>query len=347
MDFGLHVPAMGPDSDDIDHIRDFAVTAEAVGFRSLWCGDHVVIPAAYESQHVTNSRGRYHWSHQDNFIEQITLLSFIAGVTRRIDIGTSIFVLPQRNPVVAAKQLASLEHLSEGRLHVGLGVGWLQEEYDVLGVPFKERGRRFDEHLALLERVMSGDDVTFDGAYTRIKIPMGFQPTPGPARRLPFYIASGGKGRVSDAALRRLVKVAGFMTAHEPPDVVADVHENQLQPAWQAAGRTDELKIVARAPIDLDASSTSLIELFHRYESAGVTTFVLDNRTIDTRDGRPAPLRHRFARFIDEILPEFPPHQEENVDEGRRTLGPERSPASQVHLTANRDEVPACTAIVE
>ncbi len=131
------------------------------------------------------------------FLEPIVTLTWAAAFTQRVRLGTSVLVLPMRHPLPLAKELASLQCLSEGRLILGAGVGWLEAEFAALGVPFRERGRRMDESLALLRALWSEDPVSFEGRHIAAEIrEMRMLPQPSPP--IPIWIGGG-----SEAAIRR------------------------------------------------------------------------------------------------------------------------------------------------
>ena len=145
------------------------------------------------------------------------LASWAAALTKRIGIGTTVLVLPYRHPLHLAKELASLDLLSGGRLTVGVGAGWPEPEFEALGVPFRERGRRTDESLEVLRACWEQDPVEYQGKTFRLK---GLRALPQPARRIPIWV-----GGSSDAALRRAVRVGDgwhgtFMKPHETKPIL-------------------------------------------------------------------------------------------------------------------------------
>ena len=131
------------------------------------------------------------------FYDPVVTLSYVAAVTERVRLGTTVLVLPMRHPLPLAKELATLHNLSDGRLILGAGVGWLEPEFAALGVPFKERGRRMDEGIAMMRAVWTQDPVTFEAKYIPAKI-VDMTMTPLPISHIPLWI-----GGSSDAALKR------------------------------------------------------------------------------------------------------------------------------------------------
>lgn len=137
--------------------------AEAAGFDSVWTFEHVVVPVAYESRYPYAKGGRAPGLEEVDLPDPLIWLSWVGAHTTDLLLGTGILILPQRNPVVLAKSVASLDHMSGGRVRLGIGVGWLQEEFEAIGVPFERRGQRTDEYIGAMRALWSQDDATFQG----------------------------------------------------------------------------------------------------------------------------------------------------------------------------------------
>lgn len=147
--------------------RQLAVRAEQLGFESLWTVEHVVVPSGYESKYPYDRSGKMAGGAEEfDLPDPLIWLTYVAAVTERIKLGTGILILPQRNPLVVAKEVATLDALSGGRVILGTGVGWLREEFEALGVPFDDRGRRHDDYVAALRALWTGDKTTFSSTYT-------------------------------------------------------------------------------------------------------------------------------------------------------------------------------------
>ena len=168
-------------------IGKVAQTAEAVGFDSLWVSDHVLVP---------DSRPRYGY-----FADALTTLAWVGAMTSRIALGTSVLVIPYRHALVLAKQLATLDMLVEGRLILGVAAGWMDEEFELLGLDFAARGRHLDESLAVMQTLWTEPKPRFDGEFYRFSDVI-FEPRPHRPEGIPIWV--GGHGRV---ALRRAVRL--------------------------------------------------------------------------------------------------------------------------------------------
>jgi probable F420-dependent oxidoreductase len=188
MHYGIHLPHAGEQATPA-LIRRFAIHAEELGLDDVWVSEHIIVP-------------RDKFPRSPLFYDPVLSLTWAAAVTSRVRLGTSVLVLPMRHPLPLAKELATLQNLSEGRLILGAGVGWLEAEFAALGVPFKERGRRLDEGLAMMQAVWTEDPVSFDSR-TIPAVIEGLTMTPMPTTRIPLWL-----GGSSDAALRRTVRVA-------------------------------------------------------------------------------------------------------------------------------------------
>ncbi len=186
MKFGIGLPNFGRET-TWDDIRRVARAAEELGFDSVWTTDHVIVPQADAEPYGT-------------IYESLITLALVAGVTTRIKLGASILVLPQRNPVLAAKQVATLDAATEGRVVLGVAVGWNETEYKNLGADFKNRGKRLDEAIDLLRTLFASEDATFHGDYTTLDHAV-FAPLPA-QKLIPIWIGGNGEPALVRAARR-------------------------------------------------------------------------------------------------------------------------------------------------
>src|SRR4029077_17716240 len=149
---GIHLPHIGRKAGP-DAIRRAAMQAEQLGFADVWVSEHIIVPrdAPYPPSAI--------------FWDPVLTLTWAAACTSRVGLGTSVLVLPMRHPLPLAKELATLQNLSGGRLILGAGVGWMEAEWEALGVRFRERGRRMDEGIAMMRTVWTEAPVTFEAKY--------------------------------------------------------------------------------------------------------------------------------------------------------------------------------------
>lgn len=164
MQVGVHVPQVGKSAKP-GIIAPFAQAADEAGFASLWVFDHVVLQRDQESKYPYSPDGKMGFAPTNDFIEPLTLLTYLAGITSNVRLGSSVLVLPMRQPVLHAKILASIDHLSRGRVILGGGVGWWKQEFEVLDVPWEQRGKRTDEWLQLVRALWTEDFVDFRGDF--------------------------------------------------------------------------------------------------------------------------------------------------------------------------------------
>ena len=160
MEFGCHLPMFGPIATR-HNVLTFARRMEALGYDSLWASDHIVFPYTIRSRYPYSETGKFPLPPTANFLEPLTTLALIAGVTERVKLGTTILVLPHRHPVLAAKILATLDHLSGGRVILGAGVGWMEEEITLLGAPFSKRGAWSDEAIRIMRTCWSQEKSSY------------------------------------------------------------------------------------------------------------------------------------------------------------------------------------------
>jgi probable F420-dependent oxidoreductase len=231
---------------------------EDAGFESAWTGEHVVAIDPQEPPSPVPP--------DFPMLDTVASLSFAAGVTSRLKLGSGIILLAQRNPVVLAKELASLDVLSGGRLLFGVGVGYVKREFDVIGVPYEERGARVSEHIEAIRTLWTQDRPDFDGRFTRIH---GVQSKPLPVQKPHPPIIVGG---MSDVAYRRAVRQGdGWYGFNQTEESTAASVEG-LRRAAVALGMEDrlgalEISVTPNGPVDRDR--------LRRFEDLGVSRLIL------------------------------------------------------------------------
>ncbi len=202
MKYGFTLPGRGHLATP-ERLGIIARKGEEFGFDTLLTGDHILVPKNISSVYPYTEGGEFPGSGSGESMEQITLLSYIAGQTSKIRLVTSVLIVPHRNPLIAAKSLATLDLLSGGRLVVGVGVGWMREEFQALGLPpFEERGAVTDEYIRAFKVLWTEDDPHFEGKYISFD-DISFLPKPVQKPHPPIWV--GGESR---PALRRTAELA-------------------------------------------------------------------------------------------------------------------------------------------
>lgn len=257
---------------------ELARAAEDVGFHSIWAVEHAVVPVEYASTYPYDEGGRlFKGASQLDHSDPLIWLAFAAAATTKIRLATGILILPQRNPLIAAKEIASLDRLSDGRLDLGIGVGWLREEFDALGVPFEARGARTDEYLRALRVLWSETEAEFHGEFVDFA-PVYCQPKP---TQQPIPILVGGH---SDRAARRAGELGDvFFPAERPVETLTSLHSLVKEYA-EKAGRDP-------SRIELWTSSTGDRDHLDQLVEAGVTQVMVPARP-------PEQLGDRYSQLI-------------------------------------------------
>ena len=312
MNFGFSLPGRGPLAKP-DVLLKLALKAEQLGYSSLFVTDHVVLPTMIKSAYPYHPSGQFLGGANQPYLEPLTLMTYLAAGTRKIRLGTSVLVIPYRNPVVTAKMLATLDVLSGGRIILGAGVGWLQEEFVALGArPFGERGKVTDEYLRLMRECWTKEQLHFNGTYYRVS-DVVFLPKPVQKPAIPIWI-----GGHTDGALRRAgelgdgwhpigLRPPAWLHPPEYAEKVKQVH------AWASrAGRNPkEITLTFRAPMEVwpkrakppagdrplfRGTAEQVVADIREYQVLGVTHFVFDFTTTD-----PKAIIANMERFAEEV----------------------------------------------
>ena len=225
----------------VDHASAMEVcrTAEAVGFESLWGGEHVILPSRIDSKYPYTADGKIPAQPDTPIPDPLIWLAFAAAAAPTMRLGTCILIVPQRNPLVLAKELATLDQLSGGRVELGLGVGWLKEEFAALGIPWERRGARNDEYIAAMRSLWAGPHAEFHGEFVDFE-PVTCSPRPVQAS-IPILV-----GGDTDAAINRAVRLAdGYFPGEGKVDRLEELI-TRLRRAAEDAGRDpDSIEINA------------------------------------------------------------------------------------------------------
>jgi probable F420-dependent oxidoreductase len=218
--------------------------AEQAGLESLWTVEHVVVPAGYESTYPYNRSGRMAGGEDSPIPDPLIWMSWVAAKTERIKVSTGMLILPQRSPLITAKELATLDVLSQGRVMLGVGIGWLREEFECIGVPFKGRGRRTEEYVEAMRVLWADDQPTYHGEtvnFTDARMwPKPLQ------RRIPMHF-----GGHTEVAARRAGRFAdGFFPGRSRPDEVGPLLQIMRDEAEKAGRDPGAIELTLGAPPD-------------------------------------------------------------------------------------------------
>ena len=235
MRFGVCLPQYGRDV-SVDELRTTAQRAEVLGFDSVWVSDHVVTP-----EHLQGSMG-------PTFYDAFVTLSFAAAFTHRVRLGTTVIVVPYRNPLVTAKMLATLDVLSQGRVIFGVGAGGAPDEFRALGVPSNRRGSITDEYLSVMIALWTEDPTSFEGRYFSFE-GVRFAPKPMQVPHPPIWV--GGR---SDAALRRAVGCQAWHPTAMPLPALKE-RMSELRRLAVEAGRQEGPAMTVHQGIRLSADA--------------------------------------------------------------------------------------------
>ena len=294
MEFGVCLPQYGREV-SLDDLRAVASDAESLGFGSVWVSDHVVTP-----EHLRNSIGPV-------FFDAFVVLSHVSALTKRVRLGTTVMVAPYRNPLVAAKMIATLDSLSRGRIILGIGAGGAPDEFAALGVPESQRGIRTDECLSAMIELWSNDPSSFRGRYVSFE-GVRFAPKPKQKPHPPIWV--GGR---SDAALRRAVR---FGQAWHPTQMPLDALRERM--AWLAefsamAGRDIPPATTIHQSVSFEADGSPSVERrlgrgspaqvaqdMAAYAAMGIPVLVCNFRGQDTD-----AVRRAMDTFARQVLPQL------------------------------------------
>ncbi len=284
MKFGVFLPSHGP-AKSPQAVKQVAQAAEQAGFDSLWAADHVLVHQRFSDFCL---------------IETFVTLGYVAAITDTVTLGTTVLVLPQRDPILAAKQAAAVDQYSNGRLILGIGVGWMEDEYRYLRTDFTRRGRMMDEWIDVMRVLWSEEQPSFQGEWINFE-ESAFEPKPAQVGGPPLTI-----GGLSDAAIRRAAtKASGWHPIQiEPEEVAAGVAKLR---AW-AGGEPRTVIFHARTELGdqadpevsiLGGSMSEISDRIGRYAEAGVEHMLFDFNTTPTADA----IQDQMEKIAAEVFP--------------------------------------------
>jgi len=284
MKFGLMFVNAGPFS--YPHLFEGLVrTAEEIGIESLWTVEHVVVPVGYESEYPYSETGKMPGPESMPIPDPLLPLAYAAALTKTIRLGTGVMILPQRHPAYVAKQVATLDVLSGGRALLGIGSGWLKEEFDVLGVPFHERGKRTDESIRAIRSLWQDEPQAFDGKFYRWG---AVESHPKPVQRPGVPIIVGGH---SAAAARRAARCGdGFFPGRGDLSTLQSLLSVLREECTRLGRDIAEIEITAGTlGTDVDA--------VRRFADLGVSRMIIAPPAFDL-DG----IRLGLERFAEQVM---------------------------------------------
>ena len=291
------------------HLLRFAQTSEALGFDAIWTSDHIVVPTNVQSFYPYHPEGQMPFVPSEPYWEPLVVLTYLAAVTQRVRLGTSVLILPYRNPIFMAKALATLDVLSQGRITLGVGVGWMEEEFKALGLDtYARRGAYSDECLRIFRTLWTEADPVFDGEFHQFAN-LKCEPKPVQAGGIPIWV-----GGHTPQAIRRAARLGdGWQPivqrppADLPPEELrvkiaalhelAEAHGRQPQSIALALGAAVQFSDGPRAGY-FRGSVAQIVEGIQQYQEIGVQDF-----RFDFPSASPEGTLQAMERFAAEVRP--------------------------------------------
>ena len=311
MKFGFYLPNQGPTARP-DPLAEIARRGDRLGYDSMVVGDHILVPKSIDSPYPYTVGGEFPSAGSGEFLEQLTVLTFLAGITENIRLVPSVMIVPYRNPLLTAKMLATLDVLSKGRLTLGVGVGWMEEEFQALDTPpFAERGAVTDEYLQAFKELWTSDSPTFEGKYCRFSN-ISLLPRPVQKPHPPIWV--GGQSR---RAMRRAATlgngwhpVGAIPAAPLEPEQLAQDLVSLRRYAEQAQRDPSEIDVAMKAPLydpqladgperrRFSGEPEQVLQDIQTYEDVGVNHIIFDIRSPDLNE-----TTDRMAWFAEVVMP--------------------------------------------
>jgi len=311
--FGTSLPSRGEMAGP-EQLRNVAQRAEALGYDHVWVSDHIILPKKVDSFYPYAEDGVATFKPDEPYYEPLSALNFIAGCTQRVRLGTHVLIIPYRNPVLTAKILSTLDVLSGGRVILGAGVGWMEEEFQAMGLDtYKDRGAVTDEYLQVYKELWTKEDASFDGKYYQIS-DTGFEPKPVQKPHPPVWI-----GGHSGPAVRRAAKYGdGWMPIGLRPPAILEPEElagkiARLRKLTVEAGRAEDAVALtfSTGVVFNDAAGSSrawmqgnpdqIASDLRQYQDLGVSNFI-----VNFQGGTVPELQENMERFSREVITLIP-----------------------------------------
>jgi probable F420-dependent oxidoreductase len=306
MKFGVFLPVSGKAASR-KTLMEAAHQAESLGYDSVWSADRIIIPWEIKTSYPYSRSATFIVPPDRPFFEALTCLAFLAGCTEKIQLGMSVMVLPYRHPLYWAKIATTIDHLSMGRLILGVGVGWMEEEFKAMNAPFNERGKVADEQLRLLKRIWQDEHIDFAGSYYSLA-DIAFSPKPYQKPRIPIWVGGEGKlaqrraGTYGDAWFPYFVRIT--------PAELFKCFQNVRRCAREAGRHPEEIALACCLPIELTAtdvpqeenclkgSIAQVTEALNKFKQIGVTHIGLQFMIAHWPERK-----EQIERFAKEALP--------------------------------------------
>jgi probable F420-dependent oxidoreductase len=303
MDWGIHLPHLGRQASR-QALLDFARHADDLGFHSGWVSDHIAWPKEIQSKYPYTDDGSFAPPPDMPWLDPIGTLFFVAACTERMQLGGTVLILGYRPPMLTAKAMASLDVLSGGRAILGVGVGWMKEEFDVLGMPYDHRGKRADEQLALFEQVFTESAPSFHGEFYDVP-EIGFEPKPVHGH-IPVWV-----GGDTEPAFRRVVRSGDAFHAAFQPVADVDAAWRRIGELLDDAGRDRAaVRLSVRLYLDpgeqmtasksIGGSNAQMVDTVGAWSAIGVDHILLD----PVAPGGVAGRRAAMEAFMTEVAPQ-------------------------------------------
>ena len=311
--FGTSLPSRGEMAGP-EQLRNVAQRAEALGYDHVWVSDHIILPKKVDSFYPYAEDGVATFKPDEPYYEPLSALNFIAGCTQRVRLGTHVLIIPYRNPVLTAKILSTLDVLSGGRVILGAGVGWMEEEFQAMGLDtYKDRGAVTDEYLQVYKELWTKEDASFDGKYYQIS-DTGFEPKPVQKPHPPVWI-----GGHSGPAVRRAAKYGdGWMPIGLRPPAILEPEElagkiARLRKLTVEAGRAEDAVALtfSTGVVFNDTAGSSrawmqgnpdqIASDLRQYQDLGVSNFI-----VNFQGGTVPELQENMERFSREVITLIP-----------------------------------------
>jgi len=302
MDIGVHLPQLGRGANRAA-LTTFCAEAERLGVHSGWVSDHIAWPSDIESKYPYTDDGSFPAPNDMAWLEPIGTLLFVAAITEKMMLGQTVLIMGYRPPVQTAKLIATLDVLSEGRAILGAGIGWMREEFEVLGMPYDNRGKRADEQLEIFEKLFTEDAPSYDGEFYSFP-EIRFEPKPVQGR-VPVWI-----GGASEPAFRRTARFGDcFHAAFEPIETVAEEWKRVQELTAEAGRSLDDMQLSIRLYLDPNSamkpavsvagSAEQMTDTLGRWAEIGVDHVLVDITAPGGSSGR----LEAMQAFMTDVVP--------------------------------------------